>query len=200
MDEKEAEAMREMLKKHDAKKKATQQKKQEVVKVVNVEDLQKILIPDQQNVTVISNCPQCNTKLEKGNRFCPECGNHIPESMVQSQPSKPFTKDERKQFAYQLWKDAKATSIVCIIAIAFPMIGALIGSINVMIGVLTGFIGMIFPCFILVKMMGIQQRCYQKYGWPTLFSKMQQQQFPQQQFPQHGPKRKQQNQDQELFF
>lgn len=101
-----------------------------------------------------------------------------PNATVEIKPVKKEIKiDEKKQIAYQIYKDAKTTSIVCLIAITFPLITTLIGAINVSVALIIGLIGIIYPCLILVKSISIQTRAYKKYGFRPIFMFPQQTQY-----------------------
>lgn len=103
------------------------------------------------------------------------------ESNVQPVRQKQPSRDQ--QIAYQIWKDSKATSIVCIIAIVLPMITILISMFpgGTMAALVAAFIGLIYPCLIFVKMVSIQTRAHKKYGWKPLFQFQQQPRMMEQQ-------------------
>lgn len=95
------------------------------------------------------------------------------QPVQQKQP----TKDQ--QIAYGIYKDAKATSIVCIIAMILPIIVALISMFpnGMMLSIMIAFIGMIYPILILMKARNTQIRAYIKYGYkPISLLQMPQQQ------------------------
>lgn len=105
----------------------------------------------------------------------------LNQSMVQQQPvKKTLTKDE--QIALQVWKDAKATSIVCLIAIVLPFIGILIAMAKngAMYAMIIALAGIVYPCVVFVKSVFIQKRAYLKYGLKPMFQLPQQQSMFQQ--------------------
>lgn len=160
--------------KHKQEKKEKEQKKKEIKKTISVDDLKKLL-------------EDINAKKSPDVETTTQPIDQAQQPMKQKQP----TKDQ--QIAYQLWKDSKATSIVCLIAMIFPMITALISMFpgGVMAAMMVAFIGLIYPCLVLVKMIGIQTRAYKKYGLKPmfLFKQQQPQMMPQQQ---QSPGKKQQ--------
>lgn len=92
-----------------------------------------------------------------------------------NQPStKKIEQEERTQIAVQIWKDAKATSVICMIAIILPMITIFASMISPSMALVVSLMGIIYPCFVFVKMINIQTLAYRKYGLKPLF------QFPQQ--------------------
>ena len=116
-----------------------------------------------------------------------------PEETKQLQPN------ERKQIAYQLYKDAKTISIVCLIAIIFPLVIIFVTMIDPMYAMIIALVGIIFPIFIFMKMIGIQTRAYKKYGWKPLFQ-FNPQTPPYQPYQQKGPQKPKQQQPGGGFF
>lgn len=76
---------------------------------------------------------------------------------------------ERQQIAYQIWKDQKTLSIVCLIAFILPMCTALLATVGTMYALILAFAGMMYPLMAFVKSMGIQARLHAKYGFKPLF-------------------------------
>lgn len=97
------------------------------------------------------------------------------ETPEKTQTRKKMTSDEREQLAYQIYKDAKTVSIVCLITIVFPMITIFVTMFDPMIAMIIALLGVIYPCVIFIRMINLQTRAYRKYGWKPLFY------FPQQQ-------------------
>jgi len=83
-------------------------------------------------------------------------------------PSQKMTKDERKQLAFQLYRDAKKMSVVCLLGLIVPFIVVFVAMVNAMAAVLIAFCGVIYPVMILMQMINIQTRAYHKYGWKPL--------------------------------
>lgn len=96
------------------------------------------------------------------------------------QHTKQINKDQ--EIAMQIWKDSKTTSIICMIAIVFPLITIMITMFpnGLMIALVIAFVGLIYPVLILMKMMNIQMRAYKKYGLKPIFF-IRQMQMPYQQ-------------------
>lgn len=86
----------------------------------------------------------------------------------------------KQQIAMQIWKDSKATSIVCLIAMVLPMISILVAMFpdGAMYALVIALFGILYPCFVFVRMISIQTRLHMKYGLKPMF------QFPQQNIPQ----------------
>jgi len=91
-----------------------------------------------------------------------------------------MSQDKKRALAYQLYKDAKSMSIVCLIAIIFPLITIFTTMISEMLAMIVAMLGLIYPCVVFVRMINIQSRAAKKYGWKPLFSIPQQNQNPQQ--------------------
>lgn len=112
----------------------------------------------------------------------------IPQQQQMQQPQqKPLT--VKQQIALQIWRDSKATMIVCLIAIVFPMMSILIAMMEPQFALIISMVGIIYPCFILVKMISVQTRLHQKYGLRPLLQ-FRQQQMMYQQPPQIQQQRK----------
>lgn len=81
----------------------------------------------------------------------------------------------KQQIAFQLWKDSKATSIICIIAIVCPMLSSLITmAAGATAGLILALVGLVYPCMVFVRMAGLQAELYKKYGLKPLFQLQQQ--------------------------
>ena len=170
-----------VIKKHKAEEKAKEKKKEEVKKSITIEDLQKLLVEVNANKK-----PTVESSIDSSQQ---------PILTQQQQPMRQKQPSKDQQIAYQLWKDSKSTSIVCLIAIVMPMIAVLVTMFpgGAMFALVVAMCGIIYPCIVLVKMIGLQMRAYRKYGLkPLLMFRSQQ---PMMQMP-----KKQPNQNQPGFF
>lgn len=159
-----------VIKKHKAEEKekkriAEERKKAKIVKeTISIEDLKKLIVDINAKQQSAAG-PAADPKIE-----------FSQQPMTQQQQKKQPTREQ--QIAYQLWKDSKATSIVCLIAIVMPMIAVLVTMFpgGAMFALVVAMCGIIYPCIVLVKMIGLQMRAYKKYGLkPLLMFRSQQQ-------------------------
>lgn len=139
-----------------------EQKKKEELTVVTKDDLKELL--EQMNKKAEPIMPTETKQIVQQ-----------PQQGASQQQKQPMGK---RNIAYQLWKDSKATSIVCLIAIVLPMITILVTmfSDGAMYALMIAFAGLIYPCFVFVKMVGYQTRLNKKYGFKPLFQFQQQRQ------------------------
>lgn len=163
MNEKEEAMMEAVIKKRkeaeekEKRKKAEEKEKREKSEDYSKEDLEKLLV--RLNATLTQQDHPVTT----------------------TQPSNKKQPTQQQQIAYSIWKDAKATSIVCLIAIVLPFITILIAMWpgGEMFAMIIALAGIMYPCFVFVKSIFIQTKIHKKYGLKPLF-KLPQQQIPQQ--------------------
>lgn len=194
----------EQLKKEKEKKKQEKQKeKEKVSQLATKEDLKElmnklnqgktgtdVLQPQTMQQSVPQPVPP-QTQQQPQTMQQPMQQEPIDQQMQQQQPIQPQQPQKkqlttRQQIALQIWRDSKATTIICLIAIVFPMMSILIAMIEPQFALIISMVGIIYPCFILVKMISVQTRLHQKYGLRPLLQ-FRQQQPMYQQIPQQQP-------------
>lgn len=151
------------INKYEKEKAAKKKEKQTIQqdKSLTVDDLIKFINAQQKPVGNIQQTPQ-------------------PMPMTPMQPQQPPS--NKQQIAFQLWRDSKATTVVCLIAIVLPMISILIAMIpdGGMYALIITMIGIIYPCLVLVKMVSLQTKLHHKYGFKPLLQFRQPIQYQQQ--------------------
>ena len=172
------------VKEYEKLQKEKEEKKKEKSKYVTKDDLLKELLNQINQDKPVAGAP---TKVIQPQQMQQQ-GIIQPQQMqqqgiIQPQQMQPKPMSEKQQIAFQLWKDAKATSLVCLIAILLPLISILITMMpdGTMYALVIVFAGIVYPCFILVRMIGLQTKLYQKYGLKPLLQFRQQYQMPYQQ-------------------
>lgn len=145
------EEMRSMVKKHDTKER---EKKKQENRPITMKDLEKFL--------------QSPHKIAD-----PNLGS---QPMIQAQPIQQQPKEltQQQQIAIHLWKDSKATSIVCLIAIITALAIPLVAMINLMVALIVALFMILYPILIFVKMVQYQTRLHNRYGLKPLFQFQQQ--------------------------
>lgn len=164
------EQMRKTVAEYDKKEKERKQKQLEKTPVT-LADMKQILMSQMEKKPGDNNsliCSNCRSSYNPEDMFCPNCGTKINRDTAAAQPKQNIS-EERKQIAFQLWKDSRSTSIVCMICMVFPLICSVIAMVSFAAAILVAFIGLIYPCMVFVKSMTIQARCYRKYGLKPLF-------------------------------
>lgn len=161
--------------KYKQSKEEKEQKKKEKEKyiTVNKEDLKGLLDQVNKGRPVEATLPQ-QSPVTVGAGQANEPSIVITQQPVQKQLT------VKQQIAMQIWKDSKATSIVCLIAMVLPMISILVAMFpdGAMYALVIALFGILYPCFVFVRMISIQTRLHMKYGLKPMF------QFPQQNIPQ----------------
>ena len=160
--------------KYKQSKEEKEQKKKEKEKyiTVNKEDLKGLLDQVNKGRPVEAALPQV---MQPQEAVQPQ---QVMQPQQQQQPIQPQQKrsTEKEQIAMQIWKDSKATSIVCLIAMVLPMISILVAMFpdGATYALVIALFGILYPCFVFVRMISIQTRLHMKYGLKPMF------QFPQQ--------------------
>ena len=96
----------------------------------------------------------------------------VIQTTEQQPVQKGLSKD--KEIALALWKDAKSTSIVCLIAIVLPFIGIMVAMFEGTYAMVIALGGIVYPCFVFVRSVAMQSRIYKKYGLKPMFQMPQQ--------------------------
>lgn len=188
MKDEEAAVLKKILKEHEVKK-----QKREQNKPITINDLQKIFKEKQKGSLTCSSCGKIH---ETDDIYCPECGSktnieNVYQIQAQPMQQKQLSMQEKKRIAYDIWRDSRSTTIVCLIAMLAPLLCVLIGVVYAAAALLTAMGIMIYPIFIFVKHQSLQAKLFKKYGFkPLLFPKPPMQQIP-------GSRS--QKQDQEIF-
>lgn len=151
-------------------------KEEPVVKETPVEE-PKVKVKDEEVTLSVSDLQKI---LSSPGAFTPETTK--PKKKIKRATLQPLQQkqqlSEREQIALQIWKDAKTTSIICLIAMILPMITVLVTMFpeGLTIALLVAFGGLIYPAIVFAKMIATQAKLHQKYGLKPLLS----QQRPQQ--------------------
>lgn len=143
------------------RKKAEEEKKKEKAENYSKEDLEKLLV-------------KVNASVDK------QPGQPVTTFAPATQQTNKRQPTQQEQIAYSIYRDAKNTSILCLIAIVLPFIVILVTMFpgGGMFAMVIALGGIVYPCFALVKSIIVQTRAYKKYGFKPLL------QLPQQQKPQ----------------